>query len=62
MQPHITHEIATSRIAELHRLAAERNAGMEIRSARGHRLNFDGLRRYFTRSRSTRGSLLRWSA
>jgi hypothetical protein len=62
MQPNITYEVATARIAELQRFAAERSAAREIRPERGRRLSLGGLRRYVGRARGGRRTLVRRAA
>ncbi len=61
MQPNISYEIATARIAELQRFAAERSALNEIRADRG-RFSLRAVQRYIGRVRGGRRMLVRRAA
>jgi hypothetical protein len=62
MQPNISYEIATTRIADMQRVAAEHNLHSEIRSERGEHLSLGAVRRYIGRARGGRRTLVRRAA
>ena len=62
MQPNISYEIATTRIADMQRLAAERNRHNEIRSERGRRFSLGAVQRHIGRARGGRRRLVRRAA